>query len=132
MIIKLLFKVVFVFSEHYFLICYNEYMNQENTFSEKVIKAALSIPSGRVATYGDVARVCGGGGQAARSISGILGRAQKKGVIGIPWHRIVYSGGKVWCNQDHDQERKKLYDQEGIDVNDKGYIQNYISTRYEF
>jgi len=102
------------------------------TFSERVLDAALSIPSGKVATYGDIARVCGAGGQAARSISGILGRAYKKGHTNIPWHRIVYSGGKVWCNDTVDAARRKLYKKEGIEVNEKGYIQNFISVRYEF
>ena len=104
----------------------------DKTFSERVIEAALSIPSGRVATYGDIARVCGGGGQAARSISGILGRAYKKGVTGIPWHRIVFSNGKVWTSDTVDATRRKLYKKEGIDVNEKGYIQNFAAIRYEF
>lgn len=104
----------------------------ETTFSERVIQAALSIPLGRVATYGDIARVCGGGGQAARSISGILGRAQRKGVTGIPWHRIVYSGGKVWTSETYDEIRSKIYKKEGIIVNEKGYIQNFVGIRYEF
>lgn len=104
----------------------------DKTFSERVIEAAVSIPAGSVATYGDIARVCGGGGQAARSISGILGRAHKNGVENIPWHRIVYSGGRVWCSAEHDATRKKLYKKEGIEVNEKGYIQNFTSIRYEF
>jgi len=102
------------------------------TFSERVIEAALSIPSGYVATYGDIARVCGSSGQAARSISGILGRAYKKGVVGIPWHRIVFSDGRVWKNGVVDSVRKKLYKKEEIEVNEKGYIQNFIAIRYEF
>ena len=104
----------------------------EITFSERVIQAALSIPKGRVATYGDLARVCGAGGQAARSISGILGRAQRNGASGIPWHRIVYSGGKVWTNETYDDIRNKLYKKEGIVINEKGYIQNFVGIRYEF
>jgi methylated-DNA-protein-cysteine methyltransferase-like protein len=102
------------------------------TFSERVVDAALSIPKGRVATYGDIARVCGGSGQAARSISGILGRAYKNGVTNIPWHRIVYSGGKIWIDSEHYKNRIKLYNQEGIKVTEKGYIENFISLRYEF
>lgn len=102
------------------------------TFSERVVDAALSIPAGRVATYGDIARVCGGSGQAARSISGILGRAYNNGITNIPWHRIVYSGGKVWTHDSVDTERKKLYEKEGIDVNEKGYIKKFVTLRYDF
>jgi methylated-DNA-protein-cysteine methyltransferase-like protein len=104
----------------------------DKTFSERVVEAALSIPPGHVATYGDIARVCGAGGQAARSISGILGRAYKKGITNIPWHRIVYSGGRVWRSNVHSSERIKLYKEEGIEVNEKGYIQDFISIRYSF
>ncbi len=102
------------------------------TFSERVVHAALSIPSGRVATYGDIARVCGAGGQAARSISGILSRAYQKGTIDIPWHRIVYSNGKVWTSDTVDNERRSLYRKEGIIVNQKGYIENFNFIRYQF
>jgi alkylated DNA nucleotide flippase Atl1 len=102
------------------------------TFSERIISAALSIPAGAVATYGDLARVCGGGGQAARSVSGILGRAQKKGIEGIPFHRIVYSKGRVWQDDRYDKLRIKLYNKEGIIVNDKGYVENFHSIRYQF
>jgi len=104
----------------------------QKTFSERVIEAAISIPSGKVATYGDIAKVCGGGGQAARSISGILARAEKKGIKGIPWHRIVYSGGRIWSNNEYDTLRQKLYTKENIIVNEKGYIENFTSCRYEF
>ncbi|MCI5051365.1 MAG: MGMT family protein [Candidatus Pacebacteria bacterium] len=104
----------------------------DKTFSERVIDAALAIPSGKVATYGDIARVCGGSGQAARSISGILARAERNGVKNIPWHRIVYSGGKVWFHHDYNKERMKLYKQEGIEVNEKGYIENFVNARYTF
>ena len=104
----------------------------ETTFSERVIQAALSIPNGHVATYGDIARVCGGGGQAARSISGILGRAQRNGISDIPWHRIVYSGGMVWTSETYDDIRDSLYKKEGIIVNEKGYIQNFVGIRYGF
>lgn len=102
------------------------------TFSEYVIEAALSVPAGKVSTYGDIAKASGGGGQAARSISGILGRAAKKGVKNIPWHRIVYSSGRVWLTNEYHAERMKLYKKEGIKVDEKGYIQNFTAIRYEF
>lgn len=104
----------------------------DKKFSERVIDAVMSLPPGRVATYGDIARVCGAGGQAARSISGILSRAEKKGIKKIPWHRIVYSGGKVWSSTDTNKKRLHLYKQEGIIVNNKGQIMNFELIRYRF
>ena len=102
------------------------------TFSERVVQAALDIPFGRVASYGDIARVCGGGGQAARSISGILGRAYKNGEKNVPFHRIVYSNGRVWLSGNYNHERTRRFKQEGIIVNSKGYIENFENIRYEF
>ena len=37
------------------------------TFSERVLKAALFIPRGRVSTYGRIARVAGAGPMAAQT-----------------------------------------------------------------
>ncbi|MCA9351847.1 MGMT family protein [Patescibacteria group bacterium] len=104
----------------------------DKTFSERVVEATLSIPPGRVVTYGDIARVCGAGPMAAQSITTILGRAYNNGITNIPWHRIVYSGGKIWTSHEHHEHRMKLYRKEGIKVNKKGYIQNFNTLRYEF
>lgn len=95
------------------------------TFSEKVLKIALSIPPGKVTTYGRIARAAGSGGMAAQSITAILGKAYMNGVKNIPWHRIVYVGGKVWINNEHRAERMKLYKKEGIIVNEKEKIVNF-------
>jgi len=103
-----------------------------SNFSERVLKIALSIPSGRVATYGAIARAAGGGGQAARSISAILGKAYDKGERGIPFHRIVYSDGRVWTGSSYDAKRKKLYKHEGIEIDKKGRIENFGQVRLEF
>lgn len=102
------------------------------TFSERVIEAALSIPPGKIATYGDVARVCGGGGQAARSVTGILSRAYQNGEKNIPWHRIVYSDGRIWSTPKYEKRRRELYKKEGIEVDEKGYIKDFHSIRHAF
>ncbi len=78
------------------------------TFSQKVIELALSIPSGRVVTYGTLAHRAGGGTMASQSITNILGKAYMAGVKDIPWHRIVYAGGKIWIDDAHRTERMKL------------------------
>lgn len=48
------------------------------TFSQRVVEAALLIPKGKVTTYGAIAKACGGGGQAARSITAILGKYEEE------------------------------------------------------
>jgi methylated-DNA-protein-cysteine methyltransferase-like protein len=101
-------------------------------FSTRVVQIALSIPPGKVSTYGDIARAAGGGGQSARSITAILGKAYKAGEKGIPFHRIVYSGGKVWTGSAYDAKRKKLYKEEGIRVDSKGRIENFRDILISF
>ena len=99
-------------------------------FSQRVYDLALSIPEGRVTTYGAIAKAAGGGSMAARSISSILSRAPNS--KSIPWHRIVYAGGKVWTNPQYEAARLKLYKREGINLNDRGYIIDFEEIFYNF
>lgn len=102
------------------------------TFSERVVECALMIPKGRVTTYGHIARAAGGGGQAARSVTAILGKAYERGEKRIPFHRIVYTGGKVWLTDAYEKERLMLYKKEGIVVDRKGAIQNFEDILFLF
>jgi alkylated DNA nucleotide flippase Atl1/TfoX/Sxy family transcriptional regulator of competence genes len=103
------------------------------SFSERVIKIAQNIPFGKVATYGDIARAAGGASPVlAQSITHILGKAYQNGVTDIPFHRIVYSDGRIWTNSEYDTERLTLYKKEGIDVNEKGRITNFQEIRIHF
>lgn len=103
------------------------------TFSQRVVEAALEIPKGRVTTYGHIARACGGGGQAARSVTSILGKAYDAGEKNIPFHRIVYAGGKVWLSNQYTKKRLALYKKEGIEVDKKtSKIKNFDDILFEF
>ncbi|MDC1205299.1 MGMT family protein [Candidatus Pacebacteria bacterium] len=99
-------------------------------FSQRVWELATSIPEGRVTTYGIIARAAGGGGQAARSVTGILSKAPNRGAI--PFHRIVYAGGKVWMTPECEDNRREMYELEGITVNQKGFIQDFEKVVYYF
>ncbi len=106
--------------------------NGTRTFSERVVELALMIPKGKVTTYGHIARAAGGGNQASRSVTAILGKAFHMGIKNIPFHRIVYAGGKVWINDEYRAKRLKLYKEEGIEVDKNGTIQNFWDILYEF
>lgn len=86
------------------------------SFSERVVEAACAIPSGRVTTYGRLARACGAGPMASQSITGILGKAYQEGEKNIPFHRIVYADGSIWTSPEYHAKRMKLYKKEGIVV----------------
>ena len=100
------------------------------TFSAQIVDLALQIPAGRVTTYGHLARAAGGGGQAARSVTGILSKYPNHAAI--PFHRIVYAGGRVWWNDEYKAKRQKLFKKEGIEVNDKGYIKDFEELLFDF
>jgi methylated-DNA-protein-cysteine methyltransferase-like protein len=102
------------------------------TFSERVVELALMVPNGRVTTYGRIARAAGGGRQAARSVTAILGLAYERGEKRIPFHRIVYADGRIWLNGAHCSDRLILYKKEHIEIDKKGMIKNFPTVLYEF
>lgn len=97
-------------------------MRHMNTFSARVWELATSIPEGKVTTYGALAKAAGGTGMAARSITSILSKAPNKKAV--PFHRIVYSNGTVWFDED-ERKRRTLYKKEGIEVDANGRITNF-------
>lgn len=99
-------------------------------FSQRLWDLALAIPEGRVTTYGALAKAAGGTGQAARSVSSILGKSPN--AKAIPWHRIVYAGGKVWLDKECEDTRRELYAMENIYVDEKGTIKNFEDIFYDF
>ena len=67
-------------------------MQQEPDINQRIWQVVALIPSGKVATYGDIARQAGLPGAARR-----VGRALKylpKGTA-IPWHRVINAQGRI-------------------------------------
>jgi methylated-DNA-protein-cysteine methyltransferase-like protein len=99
-------------------------------FSQKVVELALTIPSGRVTTYGLLAAGAGGHPMLSRMITHILGKSDQ--VDQIPFHRIVYSSGKIWSDPKYNQWRAKLYKKEGIKVDKNNKIIDFEKIVYTF
>jgi len=104
----------------------------DKTVSQCVIEAALSIPKGKVTTYGRLARFCGAGQQASRSITAILSKAYNEGVKNIPFHRIVYADGKIWTSPECHAMRITLYKAEGIEIDKNDRVKNFLDILFEF
>lgn len=102
------------------------------TFSQRVVEAALSIPKGKVTTYGRLARAAGGGTMASQSITSILAKAWDEGEKKIPFHRIVYADGHIWIDAKHRAERLKLYKKEKIELDKNNRIKNFADKLFEF
>jgi methylated-DNA-protein-cysteine methyltransferase-like protein len=102
------------------------------TFSERVVKCALSIPKGKVTTYGRIARAAGGGTMASQSITHILGKAYVAGEKRIPFHRIVYADGSIWTSPEYHADRMRKYKAEGIHVDKNRRVSDFQKKLFEF
>jgi methylated-DNA-protein-cysteine methyltransferase-like protein len=62
----------------------------KNSFFENVYQIVAQIPHGKVATYGQIARLLGNP-RAARQV----GWAMRQCPDGLPWQRVIMSDGSV-------------------------------------
>ncbi|HYE86408.1 MAG TPA: MGMT family protein [Vicinamibacterales bacterium] len=60
-------------------------------FERRVLTIVARIPVGRVATYGDVARLAGRP-RAARAVGNIMQQAPRPG---LPYHRVIGAAGRL-------------------------------------
>jgi methylated-DNA-protein-cysteine methyltransferase-like protein len=79
-----------------------------------ILAAVRAIPRGRVATYGQIARLAGLGGQARRvgyALAALPARS------GVPWHRVVNAEGRISMRSgDRSVEilQRRLLEREGV------------------
>ena len=74
----------------------------------RVVKAIRSLPSGSVSSYGAIARAAGWPG-AARQVVRIL-----RQVPGLPWQRVVGSGGAIKLPGENGAEQSFRLRMEGV------------------
>jgi methylated-DNA-protein-cysteine methyltransferase-like protein len=86
----------------------------------KFIAVIKMVPKGRVATYGQIAKVAGFSGH-ARQVVWTLHSSTKK--YKLPWHRIINSQGKIGLIRDLDYLRQKNFlEREGIEFDRYGKV----------
>ena len=84
------------------------------------IHAVVSrIPRGRVATYGQVARIAGLPGQAR--LVGYALHALPAGTS-VPWQRVVNAQGALSTPPGHDAVQRGLLEREGVRFDSRGRI----------
>lgn len=81
-------------------------------FAARVLTVVRSIPPGRVATYGDVARAAGRPG-AARAVGNIM---RGCGDTSVPCHRVIAAGGRLGGYGGHESFKRQLLELEGCTV----------------
>jgi len=93
------------------------------TVSYREIYAVVSrIPRGRVATYGQIARLAGIPGH-ARQVGYALGRSDGQGPV--PWHRVVNAKGMISPRADGswmELVQRLLLEGEGVIFDEHGRI----------
>lgn len=84
-----------------------------SAFSKNVIETILKIPSGRVATYKQIAELSGKP-QASRGVSWILHSCST--AYKLPWHRVLNAQGKIsFDKKSHNyREQKRRLEKEGV------------------
>lgn len=90
------------------------------SLSERIAAAILRIPTGTVATYGQVAAMAGNA-RAARQVSRVL--RMWSSARDLPWHRVVGSGGWIRLPPGSGgEEQAYLLAEEGVEVDSAGRI----------
>lgn len=64
------------------------------SFRDEVYELVKQIPAGKLATYGQLAALCG-----SPRASRIVGAAMLHAPAGLPCHRVVYRDGTLCCDQ---------------------------------
>ncbi|MDH3523609.1 MAG: MGMT family protein [Acidobacteriota bacterium] len=88
---------------------------------DRIYEVVGRIPRGRVATYGQVARLAGLGGH-ARQVGYALHATPD--ALEIPWHRVINAKGEVSARSDRQDEsiQEQLLRAEGIRFTASGRI----------
>lgn len=94
-------------------------------FTRRVLTLVRRIPSGRVVTYGDLARLAGRPG-AARAVGNIMRDAHEPG---LPCHRVIAAGGRLGGYGGQEGLKQALLRQEGVTVS-KGRVREFQARRW--
>ncbi len=89
-------------------------------FEDRVKRAILAIPRGKVATYAQIAALAGNY-RAARQVAWVLHSSSEKDRL--PWHRVINSRGGISLKPGRGlEEQKRALIQEGVSVSRHGRI----------
>lgn len=90
-------------------------------FTKKVIQIIKKIPKGRVATYGQIAKLAGNAG-GARGVVWILHSSSD--AYNLPWHRVVNAQGLIAIPSDrkNHREQKRRLQAEGVAFTDTSHV----------
>ena len=99
---------------------------KHSNFTSRVLCVVRSIPVGRVATYGDVAKLAGRP-LAARAIGNIMRNCSDQSV---PCHRVIAAGGQLGGFRNSLWIKHSLHLAERLSVS-RGRLHNFSSVRWD-
>lgn len=96
-------------------------MNLATDFSKKVIRFIKKIPKGKVATYGQIAKLAGKP-QGSRGVAWILHSCSKSHAL--PWQRVLNSKAQISfpASSAAYLRQKRLLEKEGVRFDERGRI----------
>ncbi len=101
-------------------------MESRGTHYDRIYAVVRRIPSGRVATYAQVAELAGLGGH-ARQVGYALHALTAQRAV--PWHRVVNARGQISPRAEPGDDRiqRQLLEREGVhfDATDRLELQRY-------
>ncbi|MDD3732473.1 MAG: MGMT family protein [candidate division Zixibacteria bacterium] len=92
----------------------------KTTFHQRLVRLIKKIPRGKVATYGQIARMAGNP-RAARQVVWVLNSSWEKEKL--PWYRVINSKGQISLKPGQGYElQKSLLEKEGVLFDDHGRV----------
>jgi methylated-DNA-protein-cysteine methyltransferase-like protein len=94
-------------------------MKERSGLHARIHYVVSQIPRGRVATYGQIARLAGLSGQPR--LVGYALHALPAGTT-VPWQRVVNAQGAISARSSHDTRQRQVLEGEGIRFDLQGRI----------
>lgn len=93
----------------------------KESFAETVVRLIRSIPKGKVASYGQIAKLAGKP-QGSRGVAWILHSLSE--ARALPWHRVLNSQGKISFPEGSalHAKQKRLLKKEGVVFSSSGQL----------
>jgi len=88
-------------------------------FTRRCIACLASIPRGRVATYGQIAGMCGDP-RAARQVVWIL--RTRSDSENLPWHRVLSSQARISLPGEGGRRQRAMLEAEGVEFDPDGRL----------
>ena len=96
-----------------------EKTSERELMRQRILATVDSIPRGKVATYGEVAREAGLA-RRARLVGRVL--RDLPSASKLPWHRVINAAGKISVRGTSEREQARRLKREGIAIDARGRI----------